>query len=1129
MAENKRPSNRSALPEHPRYRIVDVIARGDFATVYRGVDRELNREIAIKQIHEQFLEDPHKLDRYWHEAQLLARLEHPYIMTIYDIVRERGWLILELMKGSLKQKLDGKPIDIEDLRLTIIYICQALKFLRDNGIVHGDVKPTNLLIDKNNRVKLGDFGIARRMSGDEGSVVKGTTKYMAPEVLSDQFGDVGHHSDIYSLGFSSYELLCGSHFEALFPGLNMFGRDPQVAWMMWHSAMDRRLPEIKRVLDGVPADLAGVIEKMCQKDPTKRYRSAEEVLRELKLLHEGKDPAAEEAKKKAEEEQKRLEAKKRRRMALIAVGVSLSATVGMLFLPSGEKKKELGPVIPAEAIVRHVDAERNELIVQALDEKGEPVSVIIRPGVDVLSLNSVTSQVAELREGDRVQIKGDEKLRVVQATRELNQSVAGRIESVDPVNSIIKLESSGGPTQPVSIYVPSTLALQINGRDKFRGKGISLSSIQVGDEAKIECFKENEQFVAAKLSVLRQVSTAGKVLSVDKDKREISLQSADELGEFKVAMRSDAAYELNEVSKKADGQIVTLTDIKAGDEVKITHDEIGLELSAVRELRSLGTIKQVNLGERSIAVELDEPKLTPLFTCEETTKILESSKNGTRDFAYLLPGDRVEVVHRSLDFVNATAEQLLLTPAKKKDRWGLVITVGDFADDSISDLPEAEKDGQFIADTLVGYYRVPAEQVIQVNGPTKEVLTAELDKLVGKTDGNSQLVVLFVGHGFVDRNRPVLALSDTVLAKARESGFEFADFLAKLEAIPSRETLLFLDTCQTQRGKDVQKEPDSATFAGMLRKSDKHPVSTKVSVISSCEQNQRGQRLTASGQGLFVTAISNALQGPADGNRDSTVNFDEFSSYLPSESKRLADGGKLAPQSPAFFAANARPPRLLDQTKQNVKGILANLALNKLEDFVAEQYQFGTTVQSDQPDLDIAYAIVNLKFNRPTEARRVFEMTRARHPNAILAHMGLAWQEIVAKKHKEGVENLVLAMKQFDEPENEDDKRFQVRFAQFAGELREFVCTCPMSPLTDGDVVELDNTVGEMSQEIGASYQAGRDKVKQALTDVDAKIAASKGNEEELEKLQRDRARPSFYTYIDFDLMSEYLQSHLDD
>jgi len=186
---------------------------------------------------------------------LLASLEHPRIMSIYDIVRDRGWLILELMRGSMEQLQDGRPVDLKDLRLIIIWMAKALRFLERNGIVHGDVKPSNILVDKNRHVKLGDFGIARRLSGDDVSLIKGTTKYLSPEVVSDQFGEVGPQSDLYSLGFSAYELMCGKHFETLFPGLDMYGPNRQVAWLMWHSSADLTLPPISQAFEGVPEDL----------------------------------------------------------------------------------------------------------------------------------------------------------------------------------------------------------------------------------------------------------------------------------------------------------------------------------------------------------------------------------------------------------------------------------------------------------------------------------------------------------------------------------------------------------------------------------------------------------------------------------------------------------------------------------------------------------------------------------------------------------------------------------------------------------------------------------------------------------------------------------------------------------
>ena len=382
-----------------------AIASGDFAAVYRARDRELGREVAVKQIHPQFLADPRQLARYWQEAQLLASLQHPNILTIYDIVRSRGWLILELMRGSLKQTAEGDPIDLGYLRIVLKECLQALHFLHTNGVIHGDVKPSNMLVGTQNRVKLGDFGLARRASNEEGSLLKGTTKYMAPELLSPQFGAVGPASDLYSLGFSAYELLCGSQFETLLPALGTFGRDKQIGWMMWHSAADMRLPEIGRVLEGVPDDLAHyVVERLTTKDQTRRYTSALEALQDLRVNRSGAiepppvDPTAEMAELAATGRRRRL-----RRIGLVGLAVSVLLSVGILLMPDKPKRAPAGPPPALHGVVTNVYPDEMKMAV-ATSEEGAAKGISLTR-YDRIFINDEPRLLRELQPHDKVVIE----------------------------------------------------------------------------------------------------------------------------------------------------------------------------------------------------------------------------------------------------------------------------------------------------------------------------------------------------------------------------------------------------------------------------------------------------------------------------------------------------------------------------------------------------------------------------------------------------------------------------------------------------------------------------------------------------------------------------------------------------
>ncbi|MCR4413242.1 MAG: serine/threonine protein kinase [Thermoguttaceae bacterium] len=372
--------------------------------------------------------------------------------------------MLELMRGNLARAIEAGPLDLDALRLALGCCLSALHFLHGNGVIHGDVKPSNMLVDAQGRVKLGDFGLARRASSEQGSLLKGTTKYMAPELVSSQFGPVGPASDLYSLGFSAYELLCGPQFDSLFPGLGTFGRDRQIAWLLWHAAPDRHLPPIARVLEGVPPDLAHVIERLAAKDQAQRYHSAAEVLEDLRA---GRALAAGESLPAAPPTppagpKKRLT----RIVAIAAMACSVLLSVLMLLPGSPERpRKELRDI---EGVVVTVDADNRKMVVESSAD-GSRVERVFTPG-DRFQLNFKPSFLRNLKAGDRVKIEtaADEEGRqvaLVYATRA--ERLEGRIRTIDPEAEKLVVSFGPGENQELEILAPKTARITFNGKAVF--------------------------------------------------------------------------------------------------------------------------------------------------------------------------------------------------------------------------------------------------------------------------------------------------------------------------------------------------------------------------------------------------------------------------------------------------------------------------------------------------------------------------------------------------------------------------------------------------------------------------------------------------------------------------------------
>src|ERR671936_419809 len=265
---------------HGRYKILRKLGAGGMANVYLAEDQELGRRVAIKILNERHANDDQFVERFRREAQNAAALAHPNIVSIYDRGEAEGtyYIAMEYLEGrSVKELILSRGP--APPRVAIDYARQilgALRFAHRNGIVHRDIKPHNVLVDGEGRVKVTDFGIARAGASqmtEAGSIV-GTAQYLSPEQAKGT--PVDQRSDIYSLGIVLYELLTG---EVPFKG------DTPVEIAMRHLSTVPEPPSAKR--PEVPHDLDLVVMRALAKDPGDRYTSAEEMDADLERVARG--------------------------------------------------------------------------------------------------------------------------------------------------------------------------------------------------------------------------------------------------------------------------------------------------------------------------------------------------------------------------------------------------------------------------------------------------------------------------------------------------------------------------------------------------------------------------------------------------------------------------------------------------------------------------------------------------------------------------------------------------------------------------------------------------------------------------------------------------------------------------
>lgn len=261
----------------PPYRIVEKIGGGGMGEVYLADDIRLKRKVAIKFLPAHLIANEDVKSRFYREAQAVAKLNHPNIVTIHDVSEFQGrpYFVMEHIEGqSLHHFAHDEPLPMDMIIEYAIQICQGLAEAHRAGIVHRDIKATNIAIDKKGRVRLLDFGLAA-IKGDDKITKTGTTlgtvSYMSPEQVSGR--EIDHRSDLFSFGIVLYELIAGR---------TPFRRESEGATL---KAIVEDLPEpLARYKSDVPERLQAIVSKLLEKDKEIRYQSAEGIIADLKRL-----------------------------------------------------------------------------------------------------------------------------------------------------------------------------------------------------------------------------------------------------------------------------------------------------------------------------------------------------------------------------------------------------------------------------------------------------------------------------------------------------------------------------------------------------------------------------------------------------------------------------------------------------------------------------------------------------------------------------------------------------------------------------------------------------------------------------------------------------------------------------
>lgn len=251
-----------------QFRLTRFLGQGAMGRVYLAVDQTLNRKVAVKVLRRAYFSNPKMWSQLEKEAKAAARVVHTRVVQVYRLGRSdnRPYIVMELVNHpTLETLMQAGPVSLDGIRRIAVDVMEGLRAAEATGLIHGDVKPANILVDERNHAKITDFGLARFINRERSVERWGTPYYMAPEKAKQEQEDF--RSDLYSLGATLFHVLAGrAPFEA------------ETGEEVIERALRDPTPELSEFRRDLPRDFCGIVYRMMEKNPEDRFRSYDEAI-----------------------------------------------------------------------------------------------------------------------------------------------------------------------------------------------------------------------------------------------------------------------------------------------------------------------------------------------------------------------------------------------------------------------------------------------------------------------------------------------------------------------------------------------------------------------------------------------------------------------------------------------------------------------------------------------------------------------------------------------------------------------------------------------------------------------------------------------------------------------------------